>query len=232
MPVFPSRIGEDEGMTETPSGVPDMAELRRDYSLQQEMSETDLAPDWVDQFSRWFTEAVAADLTEPNAMVLATADAVGRPSARTVLMKSYDRRGLTFYTNYDSRKGAELAANPNASVVFPWIALQRQVVILGMVSRVERGETEAYFATRPRGAQLGAWASTQSAVVADRAELDRALERAAGRFPDQVPPPPHWGGFRLAPQIVEFWQGRPDRLHDRLRYRETSGGWVAERLAP
>jgi pyridoxamine 5'-phosphate oxidase len=186
----------------------------------------------VSQFSRWFAEAVAADLPEPNAMVLATADAQGRPSARTVLLKGFDHRGLTFYTNYDSRKGGELSANPYASVVFPWFAMHRQVVACGAAAPVDRAETEAYFATRPRGAQLGAWASPQSTVIAGRQELEDALAEVAQRFPDRVPPPPHWGGFRLTPQTVEYWQGRPDRLHDRLRYRNTESGWVVERLAP
>lgn len=205
--------------------------MRRDYSTQ-EMSEGDLAPDWAGQFARWFTDAVAAGLPEPNAMVLATAGADGRPSARTVLLKGYDERGLTFFTNYRSRKGGELSANPYASAVFPWFAMQRQVVFCGTASPVDRAETEAYFATRPRGAQLGAWASPQSTVIAGRAVLEQALEDAARRFPDRVPPPPHWGGFRLVPQTVEYWQGRADRLHDRLRYRRTGSGWIVERLAP
>jgi pyridoxamine 5'-phosphate oxidase len=206
--------------------------MRREYPVSGPMAEADLAPDWVSQFSRWFADAVAAGLPEPNAMVLATADTEGRPSARTVLLKGYDQRGFTFYTNYESRKGTELAANPRASVVFPWFAMRRQVVACGTASPVDRAETEAYFATRPRGAQLGAWASPQSTVVADRGVLDQRLAEAARRFPDQVPAPPHWGGFRLVPESVEYWQGRADRMHDRLRYRRTGAGWVIERLAP
>lgn len=206
--------------------------MRRDYAVARELAEVDLAPDWVSQFARWFAEAAAAGLAEPNAMVLATADAEGRPSARTVLLKGYDQRGFTFFTNYDSRKGGELAANPNASLVFPWFAMHRQVVASGTASRVDRAETEAYFATRPRGAQLGAWASPQSTVIAGRPVLDEALAEVARRFPDRVPPPPHWGGFRLAPHSVEYWQGRADRLHDRLRYRHNGQGWIVERLAP
>jgi pyridoxamine 5'-phosphate oxidase len=206
--------------------------MRREYPVSGPMAEADLAPDWVSQFSRWFADAVAAGLPEPNAMVLATADAEGRPSARTVLLKGYDQRGFTFYTNYESRKGTDLAANPRASVVFPWFAMRRQVVACGTASPVDRAETEAYFATRPRGAQLGAWASPQSTVVADRGVLDHRLAEAARRFPDQVPAPPHWGGFRLVPESVEYWQGRADRMHDRLRYRRTGAGWVIERLAP
>lgn len=191
-----------------------------------------MAPDWLSQFSRWFADAVAADVAEPNAMVLATTDGSGRPSARTVLLKGFDQRGFTFYTNYDSHKGTDLAANPHTSMVFPWHTMHRQVVVAGTASRLDRAETEAYFATRPRGAQLGAWASQQSTVVSSREELDRALERVAQQFPDHVPAPPHWGGFRIAPHTVEFWQGQPDRLHDRLRYRLTDSGWVIERLAP
>lgn len=216
----------------TPGVPPDPAAMRREYPVSGPMAEADLAPDWVSQFSRWFADAVAAGLPEPNAMVLATADAEGRPSARTVLLKGYDQRGFTFYTNYESRKGTDLAANPRASVVFPWFAMRRQVVACGTASPVDRAETEAYFATRPRGAQLGAWASPQSTVVADRGVLDQRLAEAARRFPDQVPAPPHWGGFRLVPESVEYWQGRADRMHDRLRYRRTGAGWVIERLAP
>jgi pyridoxamine 5'-phosphate oxidase len=206
--------------------------MRRDYPALGEFTEGDLAPDWWSQFSRWFADAVAAGLPEPNAMVLATADAEGRPSTRTVLLKLYDERGFTFFTNYGSRKGGELAANPNASLVFPWFAMHRQVIACGATSLVDRAETEAYFASRPRGAQLGAWASPQSTVIAGRQVLDEALAQVARRFPDRVPPPPHWGGFRLAPRSVEYWQGRADRLHDRLRYRGTETGWVVERLAP
>lgn len=219
-------------ISHTPGVPPDPAAMRREYPVSGPMAEADLAPDWVSQFSRWFADAVAAGLPEPNAMVLATADAEGRPSARTVLLKGYDQRGFTFYTNYESRKGTELAANPRASVVFPWFAMRRQVVACGTASPVDRAETEAYFATRPRGAQLGAWASPQSTVVADRGVLDQRLAEAARRFPDQVPAPPHWGGFRLVPESVEYWQGRADRMHDRLRYRRTGAGWVIERLAP
>lgn len=219
-------------ISHTPGVPPDPAAMRREYPVSGPMAEADLAPDWVSQFSRWFADAVAAGLPEPNAMVLATADTEGRPSARTVLLKGYDQRGFTFYTNYESRKGTELAANPRASVVFPWFAMRRQVVACGTASPVDRAETEAYFATRPRGAQLGAWASPQSTVVADRGVLDQRLAEAARRFPDQVPAPPHWGGFRLVPESVEYWQGRADRMHDRLRYRRTGAGWVIERLAP
>lgn len=213
----------------------DAGRMRRDYTVETGLVEADLAPDWAIQFGRWFAEAVAAGITEPNAMVVATARADGRPSARTVLLKAYGGDGLVFFTNYQSRKGAEALANPYASLVFPWLALHRQVVVCGRVEPVTRAETAAYFATRPRGAQLGAWASPQSRVIPDRTALERAYadqdQRYAGGAP--VPAPPHWGGFRVVPDTVEFWQGRPDRLHDRLRYRrEPAGEWVVERLAP
>jgi pyridoxamine 5'-phosphate oxidase len=175
--------------------------MRREYSGT--LTEADLAPDWPTQFARWFAEAVelgeAGGLPEPNAMVVATADAEGRPSARSVLLKGFDARGFTFFTNYGSRKGAEALANPNASAVFPWYALHRQVIVCGRVEQVERADTEAYFASRPRGSQLGAWASPQSTVIDGREELERAWDEAGERFPDgaPVPVPPHWGGFRI-----------------------------------
>lgn len=211
------------------------AAMRNEYAADQGLSEADLAPDWRTQFDRWFADAVAFPLPEPNAMVVATADAAGRPSGRTVLLKGYDPEGFVFYTNYDSRKGAEATANPWASLVFPWFPMQRQVVVTGQVARVDRAETEAYFASRPRGSQLGAWASAQSRVIADRAALDDAYAAVVERFAgvEPIPAPPHWGGLRVRPETVEFWQGRASRLHDRLRFRRTEGGgWVTERLAP
>lgn len=215
-------------MMSTPA---DLARMRQEYRPDP-LLEKDLAADWPTQFGRWLAEAITAGLPEPNAMVLATATAEGRPSARTVLLKDFDARGFTFFTNYDSRKGRELAANPAASLVFPWHVLHRQVVVCGEVARVSREETEAYFAVRPRDSQLGAWASPQSRVLAGRAELEEAFAEVAAGFEDQVPAPPHWGGFRVAPETVEFWQGRPGRLHDRLRYRKIGDGWAVERLAP
>ncbi|MGC5051015.1 pyridoxamine 5'-phosphate oxidase [Micromonospora sp. DT48] len=220
--------GDVMGDTPVPAG------MRHEYAADSGLTESELAADWHTQFDRWFADAVAAELPEPNAMVFGTADAAGRPSARTVLLKGYDPEGFVLFTNYDSRKGVEVAANPYASLLFPWFPMQRQVIVAGRVERVDRAETEAYFASRPRGSQLGAWASAQSSVLPDRAALDGAYRAAAERFAevDPIPAPPHWGGLRVRPDSVEFWQGRASRLHDRLRFRRTSVGWRVERLAP
>jgi pyridoxamine 5'-phosphate oxidase len=214
-------------MMSTPA---DLARMRSEYAGG--LREEDLAGDWVAQFSRWLAEAVGFGMPEPNAMIVATATPEGRPSARTVLLKGVDERGFTFYTNYESRKGREASANPFASLVFPWYPMQRQVVVCGALAMVDRAESEAYFAIRPRNSQLGAWASNQSQVLADRADLERAFAEAAANFPEEVPAPPNWGGLRVVPETVEFWQGRPSRLHDRLRYRHVAKGWTIERLAP
>lgn len=213
---------------------PSPADMRRDYAERGALLETDLAADWTGQFTAWFAEATAFGLAEPNAMIVATADRSGRPSARTVLLKDFDVRGFVFFTNYESRKGVELAENPYASLVFPWFPMYRQVIVAGAVERVSRAETEAYFGSRPRGSQLGAWASPQSRVVPDRAAVEAGLAAAVERFGDgPVPAPPHWGGLRVRPRTVEFWQGRGNRLHDRLCYRRTEDGvWIVERLAP
>jgi len=218
---------------EHPVDVEDLAAMRREYA-RSGLSEGDLAPTWLAQLRQWLRVATEAGLPEPNAMVLATADSDGQPSARTVLLKGLDERGLVFFTNYGSRKATELAANPRASLVLPWHPIGRQVVVLGRAERIARAETEAYFTARPRDSQLGAWASPQSQVVPDRAALDSALAETADRYADDVdiPAPPHWGGLRVVPDSVEFWQGREGRLHDRLRYRGTGSGWIVERLGP
>ncbi|MFI7023008.1 pyridoxamine 5'-phosphate oxidase [Micromonospora sp. NPDC049900] len=208
--------------------------MRHEYAADTGLVEADLAARWHTQFDRWFADAVAAGLPEPNAMVVGTADAQGRPSARTVLLKGYDPEGFVFFTNYRSRKGVEAEVNPYASLVFPWFPMQRQVIVAGRLERVDRAETEAYFASRPRGSRLGAWASAQSSVLPDRAALDEAYRAAAERFADvdPIPAPPSWGGLRVRPDSVEFWQGRASRLHDRLRFRRDADDWIVERLAP
>jgi pyridoxamine 5'-phosphate oxidase len=214
-------------------GGVDLAAMRREYQ-QHGLAERDLAPDWLGQFERWLADVTGAGLPEPNAMIVATAGRDGRPSARTVLLKGVDVRGFTFYTNLSSRKALQAAANPYAGLVFPWHPLGRQVLVTGSIGPVERAETEAYFATRPRESQLGAWASPQSQVVPDRATLDAALAEAERQFAgtDEIPAPAHWGGLRVQPDSVEFWQGGAGRLHDRLRYRRGDEGWVLERLGP
>jgi pyridoxamine 5'-phosphate oxidase len=213
--------------------VTDPAGLRANYT-RGHLDESELAGGWLAQLRVWF-DAAAADpaVPEPNAIQLATADAAGRAAVRTVLAKAIDERGVVFYTNYESAKARDLDANPRAAAVFVWLAHQRQVRLAGPVSKVARAETEAYFAQRPRESQLGAWASPQSQVVGSRAELDRLVEETAARFGTAaIPAPPNWGGYLLAPDEVEFWQGRAGRLHDRIRYRRAGAEWVVERLAP
>jgi pyridoxamine 5'-phosphate oxidase len=215
-----------------PAERPNVADLRQEYR-RDGLIESAASGDPFEQFDRWMREAIAADAREPNAMTLATAGPDG-PAARTVLLKGYDARGFVFYSNGASRKGQHLKADPRASLLFWWEPLERQVEIRGAVVPVSSEETAAYFSSRPEGSQLGAWASPQSSVVQGREELERRLEEARQRFAGQpIPPPPHWGGFRVVPRSLEFWQGRPNRLHDRLRYtREEAGGWRLERLAP
>jgi len=222
----------------------DLSQLRQEYAAGG-LSEADLAPDPVAMFRRWLHDAVAAGLHEPNAMVVSSVSADGRPSSRMVLLKGLDERGFVFFTNYGSRKGGELDANPACALLFPWHDLERQVRVEGEATRLSDAENAGYFATRPRASQVGAWASPQSAVVASRAELDKRYAEAGARFGEDgvVPAPPQWGGYLVTPAAVEFWQGRRGRMHDRLRYRRVSTGstsvgpdagspWRVERLAP
>jgi pyridoxamine 5'-phosphate oxidase len=209
-----------------------IAHLRREYARAR-LDERDVDPDPLVQFHKWFDDARRAELPEPNAMTLATATPAGVPSARMVLLKAADERGFTFFTDYRSRKGQELEANPHAALVFFWGELERQVRITGTVSRVSREETEAYFRTRPRESRLGAWTSHQSKVLAGRETLEARLREMAARHPgDEVPTPPYWGGYLLKPDALEFWQGRESRLHDRVRYQREAGSWRIERLSP
>jgi len=210
-----------------------LADLRKEYSLTG-LTERELARDPFRQFEKWFQEAEAAKLAEPNAMILATADREGRPSARTVLLKGIDGRGFVFYTNYEGRKGRELAVNPRATLLFPWHPLERQVIVEGPIAKVAREESEAYFHTRPRASQLAAWASQQSAIISGRAVLEEAMKAVERKYEGAaVPLPPNWGGYRLAPERVEFWQGRRSRLHDRLVFGRLGGAdWTVERLSP
>jgi pyridoxamine 5'-phosphate oxidase len=213
-----------------------IADLRIEY-MRETLDERDVAPDPMRQFGHWFDEAVRAQLHEPNAMTLATADADGRPSARVVLLKDFDADGFVFFTNYASRKGRELAARTEAALLFYWPELERQVRIDGHAARVRPAESDAYFAGRPRLARIGAWASPQSEPIGGRATLEARFADAEARYAavgEQVPRPPHWGGYRVVPEVVEFWQGRPSRLHDRIRYRRphANGLWTIDRLAP
>lgn len=212
-----------------------LADLRQEYA-QAELTAEHVADDPIEQFQTWFDEALEAELTDPNAMTLATAAPDGSPSARIVLLKGVDERGFRFFTNYESRKGAELAQNPHAALVFWWGPLERQVRIEGTVERLSEAESNEYFRRRPRGSQLGAWASSQSRVVEGREVLKKNLEEIRAEYDeaDSIPRPPHWGGYVVRPTQIEFWQGRPNRLHDRLRYRrdDVDDGWTLERLAP
>ena len=196
------------------------------------LDETQAANEPLRQFERWFAEAVDAGVLEPNAMTLATVGADGRPSTRIVLLKGVDAAGVVFYTNYDSRKGRELAANPQAALQFHWVELQRVVRIEGRVERTSAEESDAYYASRPVDSRIGAWASPQSEVIANRGVLVANAARTSARYGLHPPRPPQWGGFRVVPDTWEFWQGRRSRLHDRLRYRLTEGRWITERLAP
>jgi pyridoxamine 5'-phosphate oxidase len=209
-----------------------VADLRREYALAR-LDEKDVSRDPIAEFARWFAEAQAAEVEEPNAMVLATATPDGAPSARVVLLKGFDERGFVFFTDYRSRKGAELEANPRAALVLHWSELERQVRITGDVTRTSAEESEAYYRSRPMGSRLGAWVSHQSQTIPSRDVLEGGLREVERRFAGgDVPLPPYWGGYRLKPGAIELWQGRENRLHDRVRYVKEEGGWRIERLAP
>ena len=223
-------------MTGTPDAAPSpesIRRLRKEYALAG-LSEEDAAPDPFLQFRRWFDEALQAELREPNAMTVATATREGIPSARIVLLKSWDERGFVFYTNYEGQKGRELAENPVAALVFYWPEMERQIRIAGPVTQVSPEESDRYFASRPLGSRLGAIVSEQSSVIPDRQSLEARLRQLEAEYRETLPTrPAGWGGYRVAPRTVEFWQGRPNRLHDRLRYRrDDAGAWIIERLAP
>ncbi len=232
----PARMARPNQVARRRFAAVNIAQLRTDYK-RESLDEAKVDPDPHRQFARWFGEALKADLTEPNAMTLATVGEDGRPSARIVLLKGFDERGFVFYTNYVSRKGCELAAHALAALLFHWVELERQVRIEGAVGKVDDAESDAYYASRPRPSRLGAWASPQSQPVADRAALEAryaAIEATYRDAGDAVPRPPQWGGYRLVPDVLEFWQGRHSRMHDRIRYRRNleSGGWTIDRLAP
>jgi pyridoxamine 5'-phosphate oxidase len=210
-----------------------IADLRRDYALES-LTEADVDPDPVRQFAHWFDQARRAELLEPNAMTLATSSPAGEPSARVVLLKGFDDDGFVFFTDYRSHKGAELDANPRAALCFWWDALQRQVRIAGAVTKVPAADSARYFRSRPHGSRIGAWASHQSSHLSSRSVLEREVARLAAQYPEgtEIPLPPHWGGYRVIPASIEFWQGRMNRLHDRILYRRAAGGWAVERLSP
>jgi len=210
-----------------------IADIRKDYQLQT-LSEADIATDPIVQFGRWWDDAVKSEIVEVNAMTLATADKNGMPSARIVLLKEYDEKGFVFFTNYNSRKGEELLQNPNACLVFFWKELERQVRIVGSTQKISMEESIAYFNKRPDGSKIGAWASPQSLAVAGKVWLKETFDYYRERFKHgEIPKPPHWGGYRVKPIKIEFWQGRPSRMHDRMQYTlQTDGSWTIERLAP
>jgi pyridoxamine 5'-phosphate oxidase len=209
-----------------------IADIRKDYSLHS-LNENNIAPTPVEQFTSWWNEAVASEITEVNAMTLATATSDGKPSARIVLLKDYNERGFVFFTNYNSNKGSQLEENSYAALVFFWKEIERQVRIEGIVEKTGAAENDAYFFSRPEGSRIGAWASPQSSVINNRKILEENVVRFKEEFKNSIPRPPHWGGYRVMPFKIEFWQGRSNRLHDRILYTKTpNGSWKVERLAP
>jgi len=224
---------KNEKMKTADPGRAPVSQLRKEYTLAG-LSEREADADPIEQFRKWLEQAIAADVPEPTAMTLATSTSSGKPSARIVLLKRYDRSGFVFFTNYGSRKGKELEQNPNAALVFHWVALERQVRIIGIATKVSREETEAYFHTRPVGSQIGALASNQSEVIPGRELLEKTAAMLGKKFEGKdIPVPETWGGFRILPTEIEFWQGRPNRLHDRLRYAlRNDRAWTIERLSP
>lgn len=208
-----------------------IADIRKDYS-QSSLTENDAAKNPIQQFAKWWDEAQISEIDEINAMTLATADANGKPSARIVLLKGFDENGFVFFTNYESHKGKELLINPHACLVFFWKELERQIRIEGIVEKTSAQESDEYFFSRPAGSRIGAWASPQSTVINNRTILDENVQKFTNDFGENIPRPSHWGGYRVVPSLIEFWQGRSNRLHDRIQYKKENGEWVMERLAP
>jgi pyridoxamine 5'-phosphate oxidase len=210
----------------------EIADIRRDYK-RETLDEAQVADDPVEQFDKWWKEALSSEIEEVNAMTLATATKDGIPSARIVLLKDYDERGFVFFSNHKSQKGQELELNAHAALVFFWKVLERQIRIQGAVEKIDAAESDTYFFSRPAGSRIGAWASPQSAVIENRKLLEENVERYKKQFDEDIPRPPHWGGYRVIPSVIEFWQGRSNRLHDRIRYtKQSNGTWKKERLAP
>ncbi len=207
-------------------------DIRIDYSLYA-LNEDDVAANPINQFAKWWAEAIASEILEVNAMTLATANKYGKPSARIVLLKDYDERGFVFFTNYESHKGKELAENTHAALVFFWKEIERQIRIEGVIEKVDAVESDAYFSSRPEGSRIGAWASPQSKIIETRSVLEDNVKKFQLEFKNSIPRPPHWGGYRVLPDLIEFWQGRKNRLHDRIQFTKTNeGSWKVERLAP
>ncbi len=209
-----------------------IADIRRDYSLHS-LNESDVASNPTEQFAHWWNDALASEILEVNAMTLATSTKSGKPSARIVLLKGFDERGFVFFTNYESNKGKALAENPNAALIFFWKEIERQIRIEGVAQKISAAESDEYFFSRPEGSRIGAWASPQSKIIENRSVLEENVQQFSNRFKNSIPRPPHWGGYRVMPELIEFWQGRSNRLHDRIQYTKTvSGSWKVDRLAP